>query len=166
MNKLILGLLVALLLFIFGCVQQTEISETKPVTSYQKGPVMREISIPEPEIGEEKQMTQPETRGDSERTQTAEPKRVVKEFSITAKRFEFNPNIITVNEGDKVKLMITSIDVTHGFAIDEYGVNVRLNPSQEEVVEFIADKSGEFIFYCSVPCGSGHSRMSGKLIVK
>ena len=41
-------------------------------------------------------------------TQNAEePKEEIKEFEITAKTFEFNPDIIMVNKGDKVKLIIT-----------------------------------------------------------
>ena len=90
----------------------------------------------------------------------------VKEFSITAKTFEFIPNEIIVNKGDHVILHIKSIDVMHGFAIAAYGINEQLNPGEEVKVEFMADKSGEFSFFCSVPCGSGHTGMQGKLIVK
>lgn len=90
----------------------------------------------------------------------------IKEFSITAKNWEFNPDIITVNKGDKVKLTITSVDVSHGFAISDFNINKRLEPGQTTNIEFIADKSGTFTFFCSVQCGHGHSRMKGQLIVK
>jgi cytochrome c oxidase subunit 2 len=90
----------------------------------------------------------------------------IKEFSITAKQWEFNPNVITVNKGDKVKLTITSVDVSHGLAISDFNINERLEPGQITNVEFVADKSGKFTFFCSVLCGSGHSRMRGQLIVK
>ncbi len=90
----------------------------------------------------------------------------VKEFTITAKRFDFTPSTITVDKGDQVRLKITSTDVTHGFAIDEYGIDERLPPNQEAVIEFTADKAGAFTFYCSVFCGSGHSGMNGQLIVE
>ena len=90
----------------------------------------------------------------------------VKEFSVTAKMFEFIPNEIVVNKGDHVILHIKSIDVVHGFAIVAYDINEQLNPGEEVKVEFVADKEGEFGFFCSVPCGSGHTGMQGKLIVK
>ncbi len=90
----------------------------------------------------------------------------IKEFSITAKQWEFNPSVITVNKGDKVKLTITSVDVAHGFAISDFNINERLEPRQTTNIEFVADKSGEFTFFCSVQCGSGHSSMRGQLIVK
>lgn len=88
------------------------------------------------------------------------------EFSVTAKMFEFVPSEIVVNKGDKVVINAKSVDVTHGFAILDYDINEMLNPGDEVRVEFIADKPGEFAFFCSVPCGSGHNTMQGKLIVK
>lgn len=89
-----------------------------------------------------------------------------KEFEITAKNWEFVPDTITVNLGDMVDIHVTSIDVTHGFYLPAFGINTRLEPNQEEDIEFIADKKGTFSFSCSVPCGSGHGGMSGQLIVK
>lgn len=90
----------------------------------------------------------------------------VKEFDIIAKQWEFIPGIIEVNKGDLVKLHIKSVDVTHGFAILEFDINKRLEPGEDVHVEFVADKVGIFNFYCTVPCGPGHSEMSGKLVVK
>jgi nitrosocyanin len=89
----------------------------------------------------------------------------IKEFSMIAKRWDFEPATITVNEGDTVRLNIESTDATHGFALFEFGVNQRLNPGKKETVEFVADKAGEYTFFCSVPCGSGHKDMKGTLIV-
>lgn len=90
----------------------------------------------------------------------------VKEFIVTAKQWEFNPAIITVKQGDKVRLKITSTDVNHGFALVDFNVKVDLTPNKEETVEFIADKKGEFTFFCSVMCGEGHRDMTGKLVVE
>ncbi|MBS3110060.1 cupredoxin domain-containing protein [Candidatus Woesearchaeota archaeon] len=89
----------------------------------------------------------------------------VKQFSVEAKQFEFVPGTLIVNKGDFVKLTVTSTDVEHGFAIPEFGVNVKLPPNEPQQVEFIADKSGEFTIMCSVYCGSGHREMKGLLIV-
>ena len=88
------------------------------------------------------------------------------EFDVTAKMFEFVPSELAVSTGDKVIINAKSIDVTHGFAILDYGVNEMLNPGDSVRIEFIAGKPGNFTFFCSVPCGSGHNTMQGKLIVK
>jgi cytochrome c oxidase subunit 2 len=88
------------------------------------------------------------------------------EFDITAKQWEFEPSTITVKKGDTVKLTITSLDVDHGFALNEFNVNERLVAGETVEVAFTADKAGEFTFFCNVFCGSGHSQMNGKLIVE
>ncbi len=90
----------------------------------------------------------------------------IKEFNITAKQFEFIPSEITVNQGDKVKLNITSVDAIYGFNLAAFGINITLEPNQMQTVEFIADKKGVFTFGCSLFCNSGHSAMKGNFIVK
>ena len=90
----------------------------------------------------------------------------VKEFKITAKQFQFEPATIEVNKGDKVMLIVTSIDVPHGISIPEYGINERLDPGKSVTIEFTADKEGTFTAFCSVFCGSGHSNMKGKIVVR
>ena len=89
----------------------------------------------------------------------------VKEFTMTAKKFEFSPASISVKEGDKVKLTINNLDVPHGFAIDELAIKKDL-PVGTSTVEFTASKKGNFRFYCSLFCGSGHREMEGQLIVE
>lgn len=90
----------------------------------------------------------------------------VKEFNMTAKKWEFSPGTITVNKGDTVKLHIESTDVAHGFGLPAFSVNERLEPGETVDVEFVADKTGIFTFSCTVSCGSGHSGMKGQLIVE
>ncbi len=89
----------------------------------------------------------------------------VQEFSLTAKQFEFSPATVTVKKGVPVKLTIDAVDVEHGFAIPEFGVQKSLSVGQKNIVEFTPDKAGEFTFFCSVFCGSGHGSMKGKLVV-
>ena len=89
-----------------------------------------------------------------------------KEFKITATQFAFEPETIEISKGDKVRLTVTSMDIPHGFSIPEYGINERLNPGEPVAIEFTADKEGEFTMFCSLYCGSGHSKMKGKILVK
>lgn len=90
----------------------------------------------------------------------------VKEFTMTAKQWAFEPSTITVNKGDRVRLIITSVDVAHGFGLPDFNVDARLEPGAATTVEFTADRTGTFTFFCSVVCGAGHSGMHGTLIVK
>lgn len=119
-----------------------------------------------PQSLESAQQTQtPEESQTQSETQTQQEQQV-KEFTMTAKKYEFEPSTITVNQGDLVKISIQSTDVTHGFSLPEFNINERLEPNQDVNIEFIADKTGEFIFFCSVFCGSGHGEMKGALIVE
>ena len=85
---------------------------------------------------------------------------VVKEFNIKAFRWGYDPEVITVKKGDKVKLIIDNSDFEHGLRIPKLGV------SGKEIIEFTADEIGEFDWFCTNFCGSGHSDMSGKFIVE
>lgn len=98
--------------------------------------------------------------------ETVEPTGEVVEVSVVARQFQFEPNPIRVPAGSQVRLRITSVDVPHGFALPDFNINAVLQPGEEVVVEFLADKRGRFGFYCSVPCGIGHSGMIGNLIVE
>lgn len=81
-------------------------------------------------------------------------------------QWKFEPDTIKVEPGDKVRLYIYNEDsYDHGFAIDVLGVNRRLFPKRETVIEFIASLPGKFNFYCSVPCGDGHYDQIGTLLV-
>lgn len=83
-----------------------------------------------------------------------------REFTVKAFRFGYSPDLIEVDRGDRVRITIENTDTLHGIIIPE--LNLRGN----EVIEFTADREGEFIWYCAVMCGSGHGEMKGRLIVK
>jgi cytochrome c oxidase subunit 2 len=93
-------------------------------------------------------------------------KPVVKEFTMTAKNWDFVPSTITVKKGDTVKLHIKSIDVDHGFNLSAFNVKAMLKPNETVTVDFVADKVGTHSFICSVFCGSGHQSMKGTLVVE
>jgi len=90
----------------------------------------------------------------------------VHEIQMTAKRYEYNPNVITVKKGEHVKLIITALDRDHGFKLEAFGINQKLKKGDPTIIEFTADKAGTFEFKCSEFCGMGHGRMKGKLVVE
>jgi cytochrome c oxidase subunit 2 len=98
--------------------------------------------------------------------QAAAPSGDVTEIAVTAGDWTWTPSTITVKKGDRVRLMLKSLDVDHGFSLKEYGIDEFLGAGKEATVEFTADKAGEFEFSCSVYCGTGHRSMRGKLVVE
>lgn len=94
-------------------------------------------------------------------TSTAAPGNTV-DIKIEAKDFEYDKKVIHVKKGDKVKITLHSDDGGHGFTIPAYNVTINGNGN----AEFTANKAGTYEYHCSVMCGSGHSKMTGKLIVE
>jgi len=92
------------------------------------------------------------------------------EVWMTAIRSHFNPEHISVKEGDKVMIHLTNIeranDATHGFAIDGYNVSLSVEPGESTTAEFVADKPGVYPFYCTEFCSALHLEMAGYLFVE
>jgi len=89
---------------------------------------------------------------------------------MTAVRSSFTPYKVEVNKGDKVTIYLSNIEQTtdelHGFAINEYNINVVVDPGEMKVIEFVADKPGVYPFYCTNFCSALHQEMQGYLLVK
>ena len=88
------------------------------------------------------------------------------EIQITAEKYDFKPDTITVKKGDQVKLVITAMDRDHGFKIDAFHINQKLPKGQPVTVELTADQAGKFPFQCSQFCGLGHGKMKGTFVVE
>ena len=89
----------------------------------------------------------------------------VREVKVEAFRYGFRPDPIVVKKDQKVRLIATSTDVTHGLGIEDLGVNLELEPGEERRAEFTPETAGEFHIHCTVYCGSGHGAMRGTLRV-
>ena len=90
----------------------------------------------------------------------------IKIFAVSARNFAFDKSEIKVKKGDKVRINLTSANGFHDWVVDEFdAVTAQVNTGQSASVEFVADKTGTFEFYCSV--GSHRAMgMKGKLIVE
>lgn len=90
---------------------------------------------------------------------------VTHDITLTADQFSFDPPVLRVNQGDTVRLTLHAADVVHGFYLDAYGLNTRIEPGLSQQVEFVADHAGKFRYRCSVSCGGLHPFMIGELVV-
>jgi nitrous-oxide reductase len=81
-----------------------------------------------------------------------------------------NKDSVTVNQGDHVFFHLTNIDldedITHGFGINSYDLDMEVQPGQTKTMEFTADKAGTFPVYCTNFCSALHQEMNGYLLVK
>ena len=102
-------------------------------------------------------------KGDVSRTLAqGEPR----EIEVVAKRFAFEPAVIEVTEGERVRLVVKSGDGVHGFEIKKFRVEKTIPRGDTSVtIEFTASAAGEFPILCSEFCGDGHEEMKGMLVV-
>ncbi len=84
---------------------------------------------------------------------------------ISAKKFEFSPDSITLKKGEPVVLEISSADREHGFSLRAFGVRTNVSPGKVSRIRISPDKTGKFTFSCDVFCGDGHEEMTGTVVV-
>ncbi len=96
--------------------------------------------------------------------QAKQPEQVIK---ITAKKFEYNPNVIKIKTGIPVVFEFTSLDRVHGFTVPDLGgIRLTIEPGKVNRITILAPKAGTYEFHCDLFCGEGHEGMTGKIIVE
>lgn len=98
----------------------------------------------------------------------SEPPADARAIDVDVKRYDYTPGTdtpINLTQGETIILRLHGKDVTHGFSIVGYGVNVEVPPGQTIEVTLKADKAGDFTIYCTVFCGTGHPQHKGTLHV-
>jgi len=123
---------------------------------------MEEIPVEEvTETTEETVMEEPAETTVEESETVTQPASTA-ELTMSAKRWLFTPDILTVSKGEKVSLKIDSQDLSFTFAIPKLGVEQEINGLT--TVEFTADEAGSFDFSCS-SCEDWRG-MDGVLVVE
>ncbi len=87
----------------------------------------------------------------------------------------FSPNSITVAAGSSLKIDLINMDNGyhtdgggwHNFAIDDFGMNVSVEPLGQKVITIPTGTPGTYDWYCSVCCGGRDSpSMNGQLVIQ
>ena len=82
-----------------------------------------------------------------------------KVIEITAKKFEFTPNEITLKKGEPVILRLTTTDRVHGFMSKPLKVDTDIPAGKTTDVTVTPDTAGNFTIICDHYCGTGHGGM-------
>jgi nitrous-oxide reductase len=92
------------------------------------------------------------------------------EVATVAIRSHFDPEHVAVRKGQKIHWAITNMertrDATHGFCIPGYNIAASIEPGETVTLDFVADKSGVFPFYCLEFCSALHLEMAGYFLVE
>lgn len=146
-------------------VKRLKVNRAKPLLS------LEEVRAPAPSEIHTPGATSPSPGAEAAPEQSP----ALRTFRLVADQWAFNETnpTLTVHEGDRVKLVVTSRLSRenggeyegHGLIISGY-VSVDLPVGETIEAEFTADRAGVFNYFCSVACGKGHNEMRGKLIVE
>jgi cytochrome c oxidase subunit 2 len=90
----------------------------------------------------------------------------VRVVEITAKRFAFSPDKVTLKKGETVKLRIHSEDVTHGFFLRPLKLDEEIPAGQTVDVTVTPQTAGTFTTICDHFCGANHGNMSMTITVE
>jgi len=80
-------------------------------------------------------------------------------IEITAKRFTYDPDVVTLKQGEPVLLVLKSADVSHGLRVRELGLDLKTSKDKPAEKLFTPRKSGDFVGQCTVFCGAKHATM-------
>ena len=94
-------------------------------------------------------------------TLPAGPAESPKRIEIVAKRFTYDPDVITLKKGEPVVLVLRSIDVTHGLKIETLNVKSDdVKKDKETEIQFTPGEIGHYLGRCAHFCGKGHGSMT------
>jgi heme/copper-type cytochrome/quinol oxidase subunit 2 len=106
----------------------------------------------------------------------------VQVVELKAKKYEYVPSPVHVKAGAKVQLKITAVDHDHGFKITTVPNGAeksgkpglvltspqdcwQLKKGETTTIEFLAQTSGTYPFWCCHRCGLGHKDMKSEIVV-
>ncbi|WP_428909504.1 cupredoxin domain-containing protein [Niallia sp. Krafla_26] len=97
------------------------------------------------------------------RTET-QPMDTVKEIVVELKDDRFNPDVITISNGEETKLLLKNIGVKeHTFTVEKLGIDVEVQPGKEKTITVKPEKTGTYKLICRYHQREG---MVGEVIVE
>lgn len=91
----------------------------------------------------------------------------VRDFTVVGDHYAYSPAVLTVNQGDVVKITFTAKDIPHSFTIDgPYRISKRAAVGQTVTFRFRADAAGAYPIYCNLTQDPKCKDMKGTLKVQ
>lgn len=87
------------------------------------------------------------------------------EVVVLTSAFLYDPMEIEVPVDSKVKFIVTSTDVVHGFEVAKTNINMMVEPGYVSEYVTTVNKTGEYLIVCNEYCGVGHAQMHSMLKV-
>jgi heme/copper-type cytochrome/quinol oxidase subunit 2 len=93
------------------------------------------------------------------------PLPMMRDVTIHASGCAFIPSDIEAWRGDRLRITLVADDGIYSFALDEYRILKQFAPGRNAVVEFLADRPGQFAFYNSQTRDGRCAAMHGELVI-
>ncbi len=86
---------------------------------------------------------------------------------LMAEKWSFEPAVLRLRANVPYRFRMMAVDASHGASLQLGKGSQIIRLRQASLVErdLTFTRSGEYLLYCTVYCGIGHDRMSGKIIV-
>jgi cytochrome c oxidase subunit 2 len=75
------------------------------------------------------------------------------EVKVVASRQGFRPSSLSVRKGETLRLLLSTADDEHCFALDAFRVEKRIVPGKTTVIDVTPDRIGSFPFHCCLEEG-------------
>jgi cytochrome c oxidase subunit 2 len=86
--------------------------------------------------------------------------------AISAKRYEFTPNVVTLHRGEPVTIRLTASDRSHGLLVKPLGIDLDSDRDVPDEVTITPSAAGRFDAICDHYCGMGHGNMKMTFVVE
>ena len=96
-------------------------------------------------------------------TYSGPPDTVIK---VVMKKWAIEPSRITLPQGARVELVVSTADVEHGLGVRGLAINEPVQPGKPAVIRFLAQTPGTYPMRCSILCGKGHKDMLGEIVIE
>jgi cytochrome c oxidase subunit 2 len=100
------------------------------------------------------------------KTNTARAAESPQVIKITASRFQFSPNQITLHKDQPVTLQLISTDRTHGFLLRAFKIDTNIEPGKTKTITITPEAVGTFKAICDHYCGVSHGNMKITIVVE
>lgn len=87
-------------------------------------------------------------------------------IDVSAKRFEFAPNVVTLHRGETVTIRLTALDRSHGLLVKPLGIDLDADRDLPDEVTITPQTAGRFPAICDHYCGMGHGNMKMVFVVE
>lgn len=87
------------------------------------------------------------------------------EIEIRVSRKGFDPAEVTVRKGETTRVILSSADGEHCFAVDALRVEKRVVAGHPTTFDLVPQRTGRFPFYCCVETGEAATVELGEIVV-